>query len=137
MPIREHFLRQHGRRGSREPQCFDTDFEVYDAESRQPSSYRQAERKTQQLCGQVKRALNLAMTGELSDLYVEEVEAAPDCGRLLVHVLVPEKMPVAEVMAALRREGPRLRAEVASAITRKRVPDLCFVPVCVDGDDDE
>ena len=129
-------MKQHGR-GSREPEFFDTDFEVYDAESRQPSSYRQAERKTQQLCQQVKRALNLALTGEISDLYVEDVEPAPDCGRLLVHVLIPDKRPVAEVIAALGREGPRLRAEVARAITRKRAPELCFVAVCAEGGMDE
>ena len=35
---------------------------------------------------------------------------------------------VAEAMSALRRDTPRLRAEVAAEITRKRAPELCFVP---------
>jgi ribosome-binding factor A len=64
---------------------------------------------------------------------VEDVSPAPDCGRLLVHVIVPGNLPVADVLSALDREIPRLRAEVAAAITRKRAPELCFIPVCADG----
>lgn len=73
----------------------------------------------------------------IDGLFVEEVSPAPDCGRLLVHVIVPKALPIADVMMALSRETPRLRSEVASTITRKRAPELCFVPVCPDGGDDE
>ncbi len=111
-------------------------------ESGNASSRRQAERKTQQFCRQVQRALNFALAdrgvcGGIDALFVEEVTPAPDCGRLLVHVLVPGGLPVADVMMALAREAPRLRSEVASAITRKRAPELCFVPACLDGGGDE
>jgi len=38
---------------------------------------------------------------------------------------------------ALRRDAPRLRSEVAAAITRKRAPELSFVPAIAAGGHDE
>jgi len=106
------------------------------------SSGRQAERKARQFCRQVQRALNLALADRhsddgLNDLFVEDVSPAPDCGHLLVHVVVPAQRPVAEALAALRQDAPRLRSEVAAAITRKRAPELSFVPAVPDGGGDE
>ena len=106
------------------------------------SSGRQAERKARQFCRQVQRALNLALADRhsddgLSDLFVEDVSPAPDCGQLLVHVVVPAQRPVAEALAALRQDAPRLRSEVAATITRKRAPELSFVPAVADGVGDE
>ena len=94
---------------------------------------RQAERKAQQFCRQVQRALNLALADSrsnegLNDLFVEEVTPAPDSGHLLVHVVVPADRPIADALRALRSDTPRLRSEVAMAITRKRAPELSFVP---------
>jgi ribosome-binding factor A len=102
------------------------------------SSGSQAERKARQLCRQVQRALNLALADRhaddgLNELFVEDVSAAPDCGRMLVHVVVPADRPITEALAALRRDAPRLRSEVAAAITRKRAPELSFVPAFPDG----
>jgi ribosome-binding factor A len=132
-------LKQH-KRGRKDSQFIDPEFiEALDGDkSSHSSSERQAERKTQQFCRQVQRALNLALAdrnvGDGSDdLFVEEVLPAPDCGHLLAHVVVPADRPVAEVMAALGREAPHLRSEVASAISRKRAPELLFVPVYQDG----
>ena len=131
-------LKQHSR-DSKESHFIDPDFiEALDEnESGSASSRRQVERKTRQFCRQVQRALNFALADRSIDgiesLFVEEVSPAPDCGRLLVHVLVPGSLPVADVMIALGRETPRLRSEVAAAITRKRAPELCFVPACADG----
>ncbi len=68
-----------------------------------------------------------------SGLFVEEVSPAPDCGRLLVHVVIPAGMSITDAIAALGREAPRLRSEVAMAITRKRAPELSFVPAVPDG----
>jgi ribosome-binding factor A len=115
---------------------------LYESESGRRSSARQAQRKAQQFCRQVQRALNLALAesnaGEgINGLFVEDVSPAPDCGRLLVHVLIPADHSVADAIGALRRDTPRLRAEVARAITRKRAPDLAFVPALPDGGDDE
>lgn len=127
----------HGRKGS---QFLDGEFAeaLYEDKSSRSSSDRQAERKTQQFCRQVQRALNLALTGcnvgdGLGDIFVEEVIAAPDCGHLLVHVVIPEGLPVVDAMTALGRMAPGLRSEVASAISRKRAPELCFVPANEDG----
>ena len=106
------------------------------------SSGRQVERKARQFCRQVQRALNLALAdGQsddgLNDLFVEGVSPAPDCGHLLVHVIIPADRSVNEALSALRRDAPRLRSEVAMAITRKRAPELSFVPAFPDGGEDE
>ena len=128
-------MKQHGR-GSREPHLVEPDFlEALDGnDSSRASSRRQVERKTQQFCRQVQRTLNVALAGggdfeSFDGLFVEEVVPAPDCGRVLVYVVVPNGRPVADVMIAIGRQTPRLRAEVAAAITRKRAPELAFVPV--------
>ena len=90
----------------------------------------------------MQRALNLALADcsaddGTNDLFVEEVSPAPDCGHLLVHVVIPVDRPVMEVLGALRRDAPRLRSEVAMAITRKRAPELSFVPASPAGGEDE
>jgi len=100
------------------------------------------QRKTRQFCRQVQRALNLALAdgsiGEsLNGLFVEDVSPAPDCGRLLVHVFVPAGLSVADALSALRRDSARLRADVAMAITRKRAPELSFIPACQEAGPDE
>ena len=136
-------MKQHKRR-SKESQFMDPDFAeaLYEGESSSRSSDRQAKRKAQQFCRQVQRALNLALANrnagdDINGLFVEEVSPAPDCGRLLVHVLIPAGSPVADAIGALRRDAPRLRSEVAMAITRKRAPELSFVPAFPDGGIDE
>ena len=79
-----------------------------------------------------------AIAGDgVAGLFVEEVTPAPDCGRLLVCVLVPAGCSVADAISALRRDAPRIRSEVAMAITRKRAPELLFVPAVPDGGNDE
>lgn len=135
MRIEEFFLKKNRRsKGALLP---NPDFAeaLYEDRSGHSSFKRQYERKTQQLCRQVQRALNLALGG--GDLFVEEVSPAPDCGHLLVQVAIPHGLPVEDVVLALSRETPRLRAEVASAITRKRAPELFFVPVGQEGGRDE
>ena len=134
-------MKQRYRR-RRETEFVDSDFAeaLYENKS-DYSSNRQAIRKAQQFCRQVQRALNLALADSSSDesiagLFVEEVSPGPDCGHLLVHVLVPTGHSIADAIAALRRDTPRLRSEVAMAITRKRAPELAFVPVFADGGGD-
>lgn len=70
------------------------------------------------LCGEVACILSL----ELDDVLVERVEPAPDATRLRVWVHTDK-------LEALERQRPRLRAAVAAAIRRKRVPDLVFAVV--------
>jgi len=108
---------------------------LYEGESGNRSSDRQTQRKERQFCRQVQRALNLALG--IDGLFVEEVSPAPDCGHLLVHVVIPDNHSVAEAISALRRDTPRLRSEVATAITRKRAPELSFVPAFPEGGDDD
>lgn len=114
---------------------------LYGASSDRLSSDRQGERKARQFCRQVHRALNLALADRnaddgMNDLFVEDVSPAPDCGHLLVHVVIPVDRPVTEALSALRRDAPRLRSEVAM-VTRKRAPELSFVPAFPDGGEDE
>jgi len=99
---------------------------------------RHEERKTRQLCRQVQRTLNLALadaaaSAQLDDLFVDDVTPPPGGGPLVVHVVVPPGRTIGDALAALRRETPRLRAEVARAIVRKRAPELAFVPAMPDG----
>jgi len=52
-------------------------------------------------------------------------------------VVIPADRSINEVLSALRQDMPRLRSEVAMAITRKRAPELSFVPAFPDGGEDE
>lgn len=140
---REKILKNHPR-GCRNSPNVDPEFDagLYRDEPGNTSSRRQAERKTQQLCRQVQRALNLALEdhaagGALGGLFIEEVAPAPGLGRLIARVVIPPDRPVAETMIALAREAPRLRAEVAGATSRKRVPELSFLPSGHDGGSDD
>lgn len=94
---------------------------------------RRDERKTRQLCGQVARVLNgvLGESGDpsLYDLMVEEVQPAPDSSHLQVIVIPMGENATAtpgELLQALSRAQPMMRAEVARSIHRKRVPSLTF-----------
>jgi ribosome-binding factor A len=139
------FVLKHQNRRRRKQSAFENpDFAdaLYVESSDRLSSGRQGERKARQFCRQVQRALNLALADRnaddgVNDLFVDDVSPAPDCGHLLVHVVIPVDRPVTEVLSALRRDAPRLRSEVAMAITRKRAPELSFVPAFPDGGEDE
>ncbi len=133
-PHWEHFvLSKHNRRGA--SSCVDPDFaEALEGDAdKRDSARRRAEHKARQLCRQVQRALNLALAERGSDpgleqLYVVDVTSDLGCGHLLVHFVAPEGRLLPEVLASLRREAPRLRAQVASAISRKHAPELAFMP---------
>ena len=130
-------MNKHCRRGS--AQFVDPDFAeaLDDEESSGHAAGRHAEHKARQLCRQAQRALNLALAARpvagLEQLYVDEVSPAPDCGHLLVHFVAPQGALLPEVLASLRREAPRLRAEVARQVSRKRAPELSFVPAVASG----
>ena len=90
--------------------------------------------KARQLCRQVAEALDGLLAGHsgdelLQELAVVDVEPAPDAARLLVTVTPrPTDVPIhpASILASLDRASGWLRAEVASAITRKRAPLLTY-----------
>jgi ribosome-binding factor A len=90
-------------------------------------------RKTHQLCAQVAEALNYAFAGACNDdvlreLGVVAVQPAPDEARLLVTVgpTLPVPCDSTQVLAHLQQAQGKLRAEVAIAIHRKKVPELTF-----------
>lgn len=136
-------VKSRHQRGGRRPSLVDPEFaDAFAGAADNASSRRHAEHKAQQLCRQVQRALNLALADwpgadVVGDMFVDEVTPAPDCGHLLVHVVVPPECPIAEALSALRQDTPRLRSHVAMAITRKRAPELSFVPTVPEGGDDD
>lgn len=110
--------------------------------SERTSTDRKVLRKTQQFCRQVQRALNLALASGDSQLqgceiFVEKVSPAPDCGHLMAHVVVSEERLMSEAMTWLRQNQPRLRTEVAMSISRKRAPELAFVPAFTAGGEND
>lgn len=100
--------------------------------------------KAQQICRQVAETLQFVLSdadenreGEplLENLQLIAVVPAPDSRRLLVTVgLVisePVSAPVSAktveaILATLKLHTPRLRAEIARTVTRKKVPNLVF-----------
>lgn len=94
----------------------------------------QAQRKLEQLCRQVEERLALVLAGEVDDPHVAAltpiaVEPEPGSGNLVVVLALPPGAGAGEAARVARRlEVLRsfLRAEVASAIHRKRTPNLVF-----------
>ncbi|AUX22914.1 hypothetical protein SOCEGT47_034300 [Sorangium cellulosum] len=91
---------------------------------------RKAQRKERQLCRQVQEAVSDALAAlrddVLQDVWVMDVEPAPDASRLAVIVRGGPSSPPDEVVARLERVAGYVRSEVAAAITRKRAPTLTF-----------
>jgi ribosome-binding factor A len=130
------------RRDGGSPPFVDPEFADSLEAGRDGSRRSKEDHHAEQLCRQAQRALNLALSGgcgdeTLSDLFVAAVRPAPGCGHLLVHVIVPAGRSVSDVLARLHRAAPLLREEVAGAITRKRAPELSFLPVALDGGGDD
>lgn len=91
---------------------------------------KQAGRKAQQLCQQVKDALHSAFAA-CGDPVVQAasvlvVEPAPHTGRLRVIVGVPADVGLKAVAETLDRAAGHLRSEVAVAISRRYAPELTF-----------
>jgi ribosome-binding factor A len=98
------------------------------------NSERKVNRKSLQLCSEVFKALGRTLAWEMGDdllnrLLVEAVVPAPDSSHLLVTVSLPAPASaghVEQTLERLRRSSGKLRAEVAAAIHRRRVPELSF-----------
>jgi ribosome-binding factor A len=83
------------------------------------------------MCKQVQRTLSYVLgdchDAVLRDLFVERVEPAPDSTHLLVSVSVlGGAHPPLRVLEHLHLHHGRLRSEVATAINRKKAPELSF-----------
>lgn len=126
------------RRGGSVPPFVDPAFaDALAGESRE-KGHRKKNYKALQLCRQVQRILTLEFAGfggdeVLRDLYVADVTPAAGSSQLLVQVSVPPNVPIVDVLERLDRVAPKLRAAVAAAITRKRAPDLSFIPLAAGG----
>ena len=124
LALRHH--RKHGRaRGAPARSAFELFEEALHDGHGGHRSNPQQDRKTLQLCRQVQRALSLA----IGDVSVDAVEPMGSAAQLLVRVGVPPTVSPVDVVARLNGRAPQLRAEIASAISRKRVPTLTFVAV--------
>ena len=90
------------------------------------------DRKTLQLCAQVRRALDFALHAAcedplFDDLEVVEVVPAPHAGRLRVTFgLTAAETGREEILPRLESARGRLTAEVAESINRRKVPELVF-----------
>lgn len=96
-------------------------------------------RKLRQLCKQTARTLQLALgmlpqADALVGVHVRAVRPAPNAGRLCAVLVVPDPGHLEEVAAVVRRYNRVLRGEVASAITRRRAPELIYDVVLEGGE---
>jgi hypothetical protein len=90
-----------------------------------------AGRKTLQLCSQIYRAIEMALSGHpdaiFRDMMVASVVPARGKGRLLV-TLQPApsalQRPLPEWLQALAQFGPQARFAATQAIHRRKTPDL-------------
>ena len=94
----------------------------------------QSNRKVLQLCAQVREALCWVLGSAIKDdrltpCQIAAVEPLPSGNRLLVKVVVPPILNVAEVNGRLAAAAPVLRSEVAQSITRRKVPELVYLAV--------
>jgi len=94
----------------------------------------QPHRKTQQLCGQIRRTLDYLLSGDCDDpvlreLIVVDVRPAPDASRLLVTVAPLDSrstLDPRDILGRLHAVASRLRHEVSQSIHRRKTPQLTF-----------
>lgn len=95
---------------------------------RKRRSNRSQDRKLRQLCGAVSRAVGLALGSStdpvLRACWVTSVEPFPDASTLRVKVSTLESVDFDTLLRSLGAATPWLRAEVATAIQRRRTPRL-------------
>jgi hypothetical protein len=90
------------------------------------------DRKTRQLCGQIRRALHGIIPDPIDPIFegvrVEHVEPAPDATRVRVTLSLRPRSPahVARLRARLHALRGAARTHVAGQINRKRAPFLIF-----------
>ncbi len=93
----------------------------------------QSSARQRRLCGQVARALTMALPTahdpQLRSLLVVDVVPAPDLRRLEVRLCAQRGQPLEGVELRLGSARRWLREEVAAAIHRKRAPELRLVLV--------
>jgi ribosome-binding factor A len=92
-----------------------------------------SDRKTHQLCAQVRRALELTLIGLcedpiLQDVLIHDVRPAPRSGgdgaRLLVSFQCPDGVSPEVVLERIEASRALWRSEIAQAISRRRLPEI-------------
>lgn len=104
-----------------------------------PQRKKTVDRKTLQLCGQVAHIIESVLNGDLRDddlsgLHVVSVVPTAHASRLLVTVApgpCPPAVSAETILSKLQAQSRRIRAEVSTAITRRKTPELVFVYVPV------
>lgn len=100
--------------------------------------HRDTANRTRQLCGRVARIVGSLLAGEchddvLRDVLVGAVTPAPDASRLCVALHVDTRaVDPSVVRDRVERVRGFLRREVASAVQRKRAPELVFAVLPLD-----
>ena len=92
-----------------------------------------ANKKAKQLCRQAMETLELVLSDcddeLMQSLIVVGVDPAPDSSRLLITIgvdIAPDAFDQGFILSVLTEQTPRLRAELARSISRKRVPNLSY-----------
>jgi ribosome-binding factor A len=92
-----------------------------------------ANKKAKQLCRQAAHTLDFVLADcddeSMEALFVVSVNPAPDSSRLLVTIgadVSADQLDLNLIRSRLQDQTPRLRAELARSISRKRVPNLIF-----------
>lgn len=87
--------------------------------------------KARRLCRQVTEALQAGLSGECADgilqqVWVSSVDPSAEAARLIVTVSVPESVNPVDALSRLEGARGLLRSIIATAIHRKKVPELSF-----------
>jgi ribosome-binding factor A len=95
---------------------------------------RAPDRKLLQLCSQIQETLIWVLGSVSNDdilpvCSVIGVEPLPGNNRLLVKIGVPNDISLESASQALAKATNALRAEVAQSITRRKAPELVFLPL--------
>ncbi len=100
-----------------------------DDTSRDAMDKEKPDRKLQQLCKQVGQAVQLIVSNMPEDLHVASVQPAPNAGRLRVVLEVADTVDPRHMADILDRSRRFIRNEVATVVSRRRVPELVFAVV--------
>ena len=101
-----------------------------DQDDSSPNDHRTLDRKTLQLCKQIRLAVESALQASTDPLLhllrIESAQPAAQETSICLQVQAPADLDPARVAAALARASGMLRFEAARSITRKKVPSLTF-----------
>ncbi len=88
-------------------------------------------RKGLQLCGQIREALYWVLGSQAGDdwlahLEVHSVQPLGNTSQILITLVAPEDIEIEHATGKVQAASRAIRAEIAAAIHRRKVPDLFF-----------